>query len=72
MVAFKLIIPLTRHPNFPDEAKRKYPKHFIINHGPGYKMADKGFYSFNLEKPTKKLGLLLFVGIIIVIAFLLF
>jgi len=71
-VDFKMIVPLERHPGFPDELKKKYPKHLNVAGQQNYRISDKGFYMWQLERSTGKLALLLGIGIAIVIAFMLF
>ena len=67
---FRLLIPLERHPQFPDEAKKKWPRHFMVARAPIF--GPKGFYMMQLPKSHKKLTILLIVGVLIVIAFMLF
>lgn len=66
---YKLLLALDRHPRIESELKKKYPKHLVPTNA---KFSDKGFYSWNIPKPKGKLALLLFLGIMIVIAFMLF
>lgn len=71
-IDFKLLIPLERHAHAQEDAKKKYPKHLGPSRPQAWKMTDKGFYSWNTPKPTKKLAILLVVGIIITFAFMCF
>jgi hypothetical protein len=67
-----LLSPLERHPNVASEAKKKYPKYLIPARPGASKFTDKGFYTWNVPKPKGKLAFFLFIGIMIVIAFMLF
>lgn len=71
-IDFKMMVALDRHPGFPDEAKKKYPKHLNTATHSNSRMKDSGFYMWQLERSTGKLALLLGLGITIVIAFMLF
>ena len=67
-----MLVPLDRHPGFPAEAKKKYPKHLLLARGEKFRMSEKGFYMWQIERSTRKLSLFLFLGICIVIMFMLF
>lgn len=66
------MIALERHPNVESESKKKYPKYLIPARPVNNKFTDKGFYMWQIEKPRGKLAFLLFLGIMLVIAFMLF
>jgi hypothetical protein len=70
LMMFRLLIPLERHPQYQDELKKKWPRHLMIARAPIF--GPKGFYMFQLPKSHKKLAILLTIGIIVVIAFMLF
>ena len=69
---FQLLFPLDRDARFPDEAKKKFPKHLTPARPPNNKFTEKGFYTWNIPKPKGKLALFLFIGVLIAIAFMLF
>lgn len=68
-IMMKLFFPFERDPRFPDEAKKRFPKHFAPM---PKKNLEKGFYSWNVPKPRGKLALFLAIGILIAIAFMCF
>ena len=70
MMMMRLLIPLVKHPNFPDDAKKKWPRHFVFAQAPI--IGPKGFYMFQLPKSNSKMIFLLGIGITVVIAFMLF
>jgi hypothetical protein len=62
-----------KDPRFPDDIKRKYPKHIALLNGPINRMVDKGFfYVWTVEKPQGKIMLYLALAVVVVIAFMLF
>ena len=65
-----MILPLDRHPEYKDEAKKKYPKHLIPARPPNNKMTEKGFYAFNVPKHMGKMALMLGLAVLLVIAFM--
>ena len=71
-IEYKMMVAMDRHPGFPDEAKKKYPKHLNTAAPSNSRMKDSGFYMWQLERSTGKLALFLGLGIAIVIIFMLF
>jgi translocation protein SEC62 len=74
-IDFRLLVPFERDPRqekTEPEARKKYPKFIVPARLQFQKMADKGFYMWNVPKPRGKLALFLFIGVIIAIAFMLF
>ena len=71
-VDFRLLLPLERHLHGPDDKKMKYPKHLVPAKPQNFKFSDKGFYAWLTPKPYGKMAILLAIGIVIVIAFMLF
>lgn len=65
-------MPLDRHPGFPEEFNKKYPKHLIPPQAQNMRLTAKGFYMWNIDRPRGKLVLLLGIGIVVVIAFMMF
>ena len=71
-IDYKLLRALERDPRVESELKKKYPK-FLLPARPQFnKFTDKGFYTWQIEKPRGKLAFLLFMGIMLVIVFMLF
>lgn len=71
-IQLKLIVPLDRNPGFPDDFNKKYPKHLNPPSADNLRLTAKGFYMWNIDRPRGKLALLLGIGIVIVIAFMMF
>lgn len=72
-LAFKIMQSCIKDPRFPDELKRKYPKHIMPLGGPMNKMVDRGlFYFWTVEKPTGKMAIFLVLIVVLVMAFMLF
>ena len=65
-------MPLDRHPGFPEDFNKKYPKHLNPPAADNLRLTAKGFYMWNIDRPRGKLALLLGIGIVIVIAFMMF
>lgn len=70
MCDFGLFRSMARSPRHPDEAKKKYPKHLVPNKV--NQMDAKGFFMWSIEQSPQKLGSLLAIVILIVLALMLF
>lgn len=70
LMMFRILIPLVKNPQHPDQAKKKWPRQLVI--APQPIIGPKGFYMFQLPKSNKKLIILLTIGFIVVMAFMLF
>jgi translocation protein SEC62 len=71
-VDFKLLLPMERHLHSPNETKKKYPKHLVPARPQFRKCTEKGFYAWTTPKPFRKMAILLFLGVLLTFAFMLF
>jgi hypothetical protein len=71
-IDYKLLTPFEKIPGLDSDAKKRYPKFLMPAKPVNSKFSEKGFYMWNIPKPRGKLAFFLFLGVIIVIAFMLF